>query len=100
MIRRAFEQGWGFAVTKTFSLEKDLVTNVSPRIVRGVTSGHNYGPNQGSFLNIELISEKVLDYWLISIRELVRDFPNKVRIYKDYYSNEYFHINIFHYNYR
>lgn len=78
MIRRAFEQGWGFAVTKTFSLEKDLVTNVSPRIVRGVTSGHNFGPNQGSFLNIELISEKVLEYWLKSIRELVRDFPNKV----------------------
>lgn len=26
MIRRAFEQGWGFAVTKTFSLDKvDLV---------------------------------------------------------------------------
>lgn len=35
MIRRAFEEGWGFAVTKTFSLYKDLVTNVSPRIVRG-----------------------------------------------------------------
>jgi dihydropyrimidine dehydrogenase (NADP+) len=39
MIRRAFEAGWGFAVTKTFSLDKDLVTNVSPRIVRGTTSG-------------------------------------------------------------
>lgn len=25
MIRRAFEAGWGFAVTKTFSLDKDLV---------------------------------------------------------------------------
>lgn len=35
MIRRAFEEGWGFAVTKTFSLHKDLITNVSPRIVRG-----------------------------------------------------------------
>ncbi len=36
MIRRAFEAGWGFAVTKTFSLIKDIVTNVSPRIVRGI----------------------------------------------------------------
>lgn len=36
MIRRAFEQGWGFVVTKTFGLDKDLVTNVSPRIVRGI----------------------------------------------------------------
>jgi dihydropyrimidine dehydrogenase (NADP+) len=37
MIRRAFEQGWGFAVTKTFGLDKDLVRNVAPRIVRGTT---------------------------------------------------------------
>lgn len=78
MIRRAFEQGWGFAVTKTFELDKDLVTNVSPRIVRGVTSGENYGPGQGSFLNIELISEKCEAYWCQSIKELKRDFPTKV----------------------
>lgn len=81
MIRRAFEQGWGFVVTKTFSLEKDIVTNVSPRIIRGNTSGHsNYGPGLGSFLNIELISEKYLDYWLASIQELRRDFPTKILI--------------------
>lgn len=80
MIRRAFEQGWGFAVTKTFGLDKDLVTNVSPRIVRGTTSGHNFGPQQGSFLNIELISEKCTEYWIRSIRELVRDFPTKVLV--------------------
>lgn len=35
MCRRAFEQGWGFILTKTYGLDKDLVTNVSPRIVRG-----------------------------------------------------------------
>jgi dihydropyrimidine dehydrogenase (NADP+) len=35
MIRRGFEAGWGFVVTKTFSLDKDVVTNVAPRIVRG-----------------------------------------------------------------
>ncbi|XP_045772205.1 dihydropyrimidine dehydrogenase [NADP(+)] [Maniola jurtina] len=80
MIRRAFQQGWGFVVTKTFGLDKDLVTNVSPRIVRGVTSGENYGPGQGSFLNIELISEKCEAYWCQSIQELKRDFPTKVII--------------------
>ncbi|XP_063618794.1 dihydropyrimidine dehydrogenase [NADP(+)] isoform X1 [Cydia splendana] len=80
MIRRAFQQGWGFVVTKTFGLDKDLVTNVSPRIVRGVTSGENYGPGQGCFLNIELISEKCEAYWCQSIRELKRDFPDKVII--------------------
>ena len=50
-------------LTKTFGLDKDIVTNVSPRIVRGTTSGHMYGPGQGSFLNIELISEKSCAYW-------------------------------------
>ncbi|XP_060534997.1 dihydropyrimidine dehydrogenase [NADP(+)] [Cylas formicarius] len=80
MIRRSFEQGWGFVVTKTFCLDKDQVTNVSPRIVRGTTSGHIYGPQQGSFLNIELISEKYCEYWLRGIAELKRDFPAKVVI--------------------
>lgn len=80
MIRRAFEQGWSFALTKTFSLDKDLVTNVSPRIVRGSTSGHTFGPGQGSFLNIELISEKCADYWLRGVKELREDFPSKIVI--------------------
>ncbi|WAR22886.1 DPYD-like protein [Mya arenaria] len=80
MIRRGFEQGWGFALTKTFALDKDLVTNVSPRIVRGTTSGNMYGPGQGAFLNIELISEKTAEYWCQSITELKRDFPEKILI--------------------
>ncbi|XP_070797175.1 dihydropyrimidine dehydrogenase [NADP(+)] [Pituophis catenifer annectens] len=80
MIRRAFEAGWAFALTKTFSLDKDIVTNVSPRIVRGTTIGPMYGPGQGSFLNIELISEKVAAYWCRSITELKSDFPDKIVI--------------------
>uniref|UniRef100_A0A915LVD1 Dihydropyrimidine dehydrogenase [NADP(+)] n=1 Tax=Meloidogyne javanica TaxID=6303 RepID=A0A915LVD1_MELJA len=80
MCRRAFEQGWSFVLTKTFGLDKDLVTNVSPRIVRGTTSGPIYGPGQGSFLNIELISEKTAEYWLECIQELKRDFPTKIVI--------------------
>lgn len=80
MIRRAFESGWGFALTKTFSLDKELVTNVSPRIVRGITSGHQYGPHVGSFLNIELISEKTAEYWCQNVTELKTDFPDRVLI--------------------
>ncbi|KAG7199458.1 hypothetical protein KM043_014084 [Ampulex compressa] len=80
MIRRAFEAGWAFAVTKTFSLDKDLVINVSPRIVKGTTSRHHYGPEQGSFLNIELISEKTEAYWCRSITELKKDHPTKIII--------------------
>uniref|UniRef100_A0A3P8XBQ1 Dihydropyrimidine dehydrogenase [NADP(+)] n=1 Tax=Esox lucius TaxID=8010 RepID=A0A3P8XBQ1_ESOLU len=80
MIRRAFMEGWGFALTKTFSLDKDLVTNVSPRIVRGTTSGPLFGPGQSSFLNIELISEKTAAYWCQSVTELKADFPDNVII--------------------
>ncbi|XP_069823819.1 dihydropyrimidine dehydrogenase [NADP(+)] isoform X2 [Dendropsophus ebraccatus] len=80
MIRRAFQAGWSFALTKTFSLEKDIVTNVSPRIIRGTTSGHLYGPGQGSFLNIELISEKTSAYWCKSVTELKADFPQHIII--------------------
>lgn len=56
------------------------MTNVSPRIVRGTTSGHTYGPGQGAFLNIELISEKTAAYWCRAVTELKRDFPEKVSI--------------------
>ncbi|KZC14706.1 Dihydropyrimidine dehydrogenase [NADP(+)], partial [Dufourea novaeangliae] len=80
MIRRAFQAGWGFTVTKTFVLDKDLVTNVSPRIIKGTTSRHHYGPEQGSFLNIELISEKSEAYWCQSVTELKKDFPTKIII--------------------
>ncbi|GAB1609209.1 dihydropyrimidine dehydrogenase [NADP(+)]-like [Argonauta hians] len=80
MIRRAFQAGWGFAVTKTYVLDKDYITNVSPRIIRGSTFGEQYGPGLGSFLNIELISEKTEKYWCQSIRELKEDFPEKIVI--------------------
>uniref|UniRef100_A0A8C2ETI0 Dihydropyrimidine dehydrogenase [NADP(+)] n=1 Tax=Cyprinus carpio TaxID=7962 RepID=A0A8C2ETI0_CYPCA len=59
---------------------QDLVTNVSPRIVRGTTSGHIFGPGQGSFLNIELISEKTAAYWCKSVAELKADFPKNIII--------------------
>jgi len=56
---------------------KDIVSNVSPRIVRGSTHGPIYGPHQQSFLNIELL-EKTAAYWLQSITELKKDHPAKV----------------------
>ena len=61
MIRRAFEEGWGWAATKTFSLDHDLITNVSPRIIKSHDIGRLPGPHQSSFMNIELISEKTCD---------------------------------------
>eukprot|EP00658_Telonema_sp_P-2_P035967 TRINITY_DN26089_c0_g1_i7.p1 TRINITY_DN26089_c0_g1~~TRINITY_DN26089_c0_g1_i7.p1 ORF type:complete len:611 (+),score=210.35 TRINITY_DN26089_c0_g1_i7:187-2019(+) len=80
MISRAFEAGWGFAVTKTYCLDKDFVTNVSPRIIRGSTSGERFGPHQSSFMNIELISEKSAAYWVSTIRQLKKDHPDRILI--------------------
>ena len=56
------------------------MTNVSPRIVRGTTSGYNFGPGQGAFLNIELVSEKTAAYWCQSINELKKDFREHIVI--------------------
>uniref|UniRef100_A0A3Q1MHR8 Dihydropyrimidine dehydrogenase [NADP(+)] n=1 Tax=Bos taurus TaxID=9913 RepID=A0A3Q1MHR8_BOVIN len=60
--------------------QQDIVTNVSPRIIRGTTSGPMYGPGQSSFLNIELISEKTAAYWCQSVTELKADFPDNIVI--------------------
>jgi dihydropyrimidine dehydrogenase (NADP+) len=34
MVRRAYELGWSFALTKTFVLDKDAIVNVAPRIFK------------------------------------------------------------------
>ena len=78
MIARAFAQGWGFAVTKTFTNDASIITNVSPRIfssLQGAAKDRHY---QEGFLNIELISEKTAEYWCNGITELKRRFPDRV----------------------
>lgn len=78
MIARAFAQGWGFAVTKTFTNDAEIITNVSPRIfssVQGPAKDRHY---QEGFINIELVSEKTPEYWCNGIRELKRLFPDRV----------------------
>ena len=77
MIRRAFEVGFDFAVVKTFSLEKDAVSNVSPRIYKVGADPLKLEP---SFGNIELITEKTPEYWVQGCKDLKRDFPNKMVI--------------------
>ncbi|KAH3758833.1 dihydropyrimidine dehydrogenase [Pelomyxa schiedti] len=77
-IRRAFEMGWGFAVTKT--AVPIPATNVSPRIIRSRTSRLS-GPNQAGFQNIELITEKTLGYWVEGVKLLKREFPEQVVIF-------------------
>ena len=77
MIRRSFELGYDFAVVKTFSLEKDAITNVSPRIYKVAGDSLRL---EASFGNIELITEKTIDYWVNGAKDIKRDFPNKILI--------------------
>ena len=77
MIRRAFESGYDFAVVKTFCLDKDAVTNVSPRIFKVGADPLKLEPNFG---NIELITEKTAEYWVEGAHEIKRDFPDKILI--------------------
>eukprot|EP00357_Protocruzia_adherens_P000648 CAMPEP_0115047432 /NCGR_PEP_ID=MMETSP0216-20121206/49297_1 /TAXON_ID=223996 /ORGANISM="Protocruzia adherens, Strain Boccale" /LENGTH=1031 /DNA_ID=CAMNT_0002430615 /DNA_START=105 /DNA_END=3202 /DNA_ORIENTATION=- len=77
MITRSFDEGYGFAVTKTFSLDKDTVTNVSPRIIKATPS---LLKTDSSFQNIELISEKSAAYWCMGGKEVKKRYPNKVLI--------------------
>jgi len=77
MIKRAFETGWGFAVVKTFVLDKDEIINVSPRIFKAT---NNPLLNEASFSNIELISEKRAKYWVEGAKQIKKEFPNKVLI--------------------
>ncbi|KAI8894117.1 hypothetical protein BC833DRAFT_606063 [Globomyces pollinis-pini] len=74
MIKRGFEAGWGFAVSKTFVLDKDSVVNVSPRIVK------ESGSKNSTYLNIELVSEKSAAYWCENITKLKKEFPKHVLI--------------------
>ena len=61
MIRRAFEVGWDFAVVKTFILDKDAMSNVSPRIYKVGADPLKLEP---SFGNLELVTEKTAEQWV------------------------------------
>lgn len=74
MIRRAFEIGYDFAVVKTFCLDKDAVTNVSPRIYKVPGDPLKL---EATFGNIELITEKTAEYWIEGAKEIKKDFPEK-----------------------
>eukprot|EP00823_Brevimastigomonas_motovehiculus_P003735 TRINITY_DN2320_c0_g1_i1.p1 TRINITY_DN2320_c0_g1~~TRINITY_DN2320_c0_g1_i1.p1 ORF type:complete len:1020 (+),score=299.16 TRINITY_DN2320_c0_g1_i1:89-3148(+) len=76
MMRRAFHEGWGFVSIKTFTNDKDVVTNISPRIMSSMQAGQKAAHYQGGFMNIELIGEKYTTYWLNAIRKLKQEFGN------------------------
>ncbi len=75
-IKRAFEAGWGGAVTKTIGL--DPIINVTNRFGRLTPRGARLGAaNVVGFENIELITDRPLEAWLRDIRMLKALFPDR-----------------------
>ncbi|ELP91228.1 dihydropyrimidine dehydrogenase, putative, partial [Entamoeba invadens IP1] len=74
-LKRCFEAGFGFALTKTYPLEKDIQKNNHIRIVKVYDSQEST-----SYNNIVMISEHSHHYWLDSIKKLKQEFPNKIVI--------------------
>lgn len=77
MIARAFDAGWGGAVTKTIPLEKVPVKNVTPRLHSlSFASFEEEAKKLYAFGNIELVSEKHADYWMEGVAKLRKDYPD------------------------
>ncbi|MCJ8346024.1 NAD-dependent dihydropyrimidine dehydrogenase subunit PreA [bacterium] len=76
-IRKAFNEGWGGVVVKTFSLDHTKVNNVAPRYGKLKSRLNN---EVIGFQNIELISDRPLEDWLKNLRELKEEYPTKVLI--------------------
>lgn len=72
MIRRAFQNGYGFVVTKTYQRDEDILDNVCPRIC-----GFSHS---NTFVNIELNSERKVGYWEKELKKLKQEFPKNIII--------------------
>lgn len=72
MIRRAFQAGWGGAVTQTISVDASSIRNVMPRLHAVKTQGVAFG-----IVNIDLITTRRLADWLEDIRAIRDEFPER-----------------------
>ena len=77
VISKSFDLGWGGMVCKTISLDASKVINTNPRYgkLRGRESNEVVG-----FENIELISDRPFDTWIDELRQLKKQYPNKILI--------------------
>src|SRR5438132_10177758 len=77
VIARSYDLGWGGMVCKTFSLDASKVINTAPRYakLRGRGSEEVIG-----FQNIELISDRPYADWIDDLKQLKKNYPNKILI--------------------
>lgn len=76
-ILKAFKEGWGGVVAKTWSLDHTKVHNVAPRYGKLYSRVSN---EVIGFQNIELISDRSLEDWLKDVREIKKEAPEGVLI--------------------
>ncbi|MCA9283648.1 MAG: NAD-dependent dihydropyrimidine dehydrogenase subunit PreA, partial [Phycisphaerales bacterium] len=77
VIAKAFDEGWGAVIAKTVSLDASKVVNVAPRYGRLRAQGTR---EVFGWENIELISDRSFDHWLVEFRELKDRYPDRVLI--------------------
>ena len=81
MIGRAFEAGWGGAVTKTLIKDAENIVNVTPRLASLSFPGSANEPKKlYAFENIELVTDRELSIWLQEIEMLRKKYPDHVVI--------------------
>lgn len=73
--RRALEAGWGGVVVKTAVLTKDVHVENCLRIFK-ITNN----PGDNTYGNNCMVSDHPHDYWVKSIKQLKKDFPQRVII--------------------
>jgi dihydroorotate dehydrogenase subfamily 1 len=77
VIAKSFDLGWGGCVIKTISLDASKVINTAPRYAKLRSRETN---EVVGFENIELISDRPFDVWMKELRQLKKDYPNKILI--------------------
>lgn len=77
VIAKSFDLGWGGCVIKTISLDASKVVNTAPRYGKLRSRENN---EVIGFENIELISDRPFDTWLDELKQLKKNYPNKMVI--------------------
>ena len=77
VIARSYDLGWGGMVAKTFSLDASKVINTAPRYAKHRARGTE---EVIGFQNIELISDRPYADWIDDLKQLKKNYPNKILI--------------------
>lgn len=78
VIAKSFELGWGGVVCKTISLDASKVINTAPRYAK--VKAREDDKVVVGFENIELISDRPYSVWLEELRQLKKEYPNRILV--------------------